>query len=485
MRGIHKIKLNGYVTVYLSLTLAVLLTLILLILYGARLRTSEYLCECTMDLGLNSTLAEYNRGMLDRYDLLFIDCGYGRGNGSIQNTKSHLMSYMNQNLEAVSGSQLSGVATLMQARADNASLLDVAIATDDSGAVFRYQIKRMFLARYGHGFLSNMSMGDERLKEYLGRYDGTAGERSGYKDKVDSIVEEYNSSLPEGETPVGVSNPADAVETLRDGSALGYAVEDIGSLNLRKIDGFNPPSKRTLRKGSGLRHSQSNPSGAEGRLLMDRFIWDYLGYFDHIRENSSLNYQVEYLYSAKDNDYDNLKSVAEDIFKIRYVVNMAHLKSSFAKQAEAEELAIAACSLFAVPELIEAVKWTILFAWGYAESAKDMRILYDGHSLHLTKSDSDWNTPLLQLMDFRAHLNEYSVPNGSMNYKKYLQGLLAIRSLDTVTMRTCDICESDVRLLTGDTNFLIDNCIYQFDARVNFALPGDKTLTLIRTATYE
>ena len=105
---------------------------------------------------------------------------------------------------------------------------------------------------------------------------------------------------------------------------------------------------------------------------------------------------------------ENMERIAEKIFKIRYALNMSYLLSSSSKQSEAEALAIAATSAIGLPELTEAVKYTILFAWGYAESAKDLRILYDGHGLTATKNDSSWNTPLEQMIDFKAQNKEDS-----------------------------------------------------------------------------
>ena len=51
-----------------------------------------------------------------------------------------------------------------------------------------------------------------------------------------------------------------------------------------------------------------------------------------------------------------------------------------------EALAWILSAVFLSPEIKDALKLTILFAWTYAESVKDVRILMDGNPLPLIKN---------------------------------------------------------------------------------------------------
>ena len=67
------IQKEGYITVYLSLSLLVMLSLIFTLIEGIRMQTIRFQTECVMDIGLNSIFAEYHRELLDQYDLFAID----------------------------------------------------------------------------------------------------------------------------------------------------------------------------------------------------------------------------------------------------------------------------------------------------------------------------------------------------------------------------------------------------------------------------
>ena len=70
---------NGYITLYLTLILGILLSLVFILLEGIRNKTMRTETESVMDIGLYSVFGEYNRQLLEQYDLFFIDTSYGEG----------------------------------------------------------------------------------------------------------------------------------------------------------------------------------------------------------------------------------------------------------------------------------------------------------------------------------------------------------------------------------------------------------------------
>ena len=71
---------DGYITLYLALTLGVMLSLIFALIEGVRMQTIRMEIEGVMDIGLYAIFGEYNRQLLEQYDLFFIDTTYGQGN---------------------------------------------------------------------------------------------------------------------------------------------------------------------------------------------------------------------------------------------------------------------------------------------------------------------------------------------------------------------------------------------------------------------
>ena len=68
---------NGYLTVGLSLCLAVLLSLCLTLIDGVRRNGARLEIECITDIGMHSIMAEYHRELMRQYNLFAIDSSYG------------------------------------------------------------------------------------------------------------------------------------------------------------------------------------------------------------------------------------------------------------------------------------------------------------------------------------------------------------------------------------------------------------------------
>ena len=64
---------KAYITLYLTLVLGVLLSLVFVLLEGIRNKTMRTEVESVMDVGLYSVFGEYHRQLLEQYDLFFID----------------------------------------------------------------------------------------------------------------------------------------------------------------------------------------------------------------------------------------------------------------------------------------------------------------------------------------------------------------------------------------------------------------------------
>lgn len=475
----------GYITVYLSLITGILISFLFTIIEGARMNAIQFQTECVMDIGLNSIFAEYNREMLKQYDLLFIDASYGSSHPTVERTKSHLLQYMNLNFNPPGKDMLPSYKDITSVHADNATLREVSYASDGNGNVMEYQIFKYMKDTTGLSLFDGAEQTYEEYKRQEEEYERLRSERSQNKEAINGMIDELNANREEDEDPVGISNPADAVEDLSSNSALRYAVRDINSLSGKKENLSKYFSRRDCNKGYGLREYQKIENSLIEKQIYSRYLFNKCGYYDHKKDNAALNYQVEYLLKGQASDLSNIEMIAEKIFKIRYAVNMTYLFSDTGKQAEAEELALVVTSGIMLPQLCEAVKLSILFAWGYAESAKDLRILFDGNKLADIKTSSSWNTPLSQLVTFKDHLNEYTVSENGRNYKDYLHAFVMMENKKNITKRLMDIMEMDIRRTVGNQSFQIDYCIYQLQAEVNVSSTYGYGYQITRTYSYE
>ena len=66
-------RYKGSITVFLSLILTPVLAVIICMTESAAYSAARMKCEVATDMALESVFAEYNRELLKRYDLYFID----------------------------------------------------------------------------------------------------------------------------------------------------------------------------------------------------------------------------------------------------------------------------------------------------------------------------------------------------------------------------------------------------------------------------
>lgn len=480
---IRENKKPGYITVYLSLSLLIMLSFIFTLIEGIRMQTIRFQTECVMDMGLNSIFAEYHRELLEQYGLFGIDTTYGNEDADKNRTGIHLLQYMNMNFTAPGSSRILGYRDLTAVHADNVSLSDVSYLSDGSGTVLKYQIIQYMKEKTGLSLIDSFLPDDPGDFEEI--FDGLEGERNDNHGIIDEILKMLNEARAEDEEEISINNPADQVDGMRTSSLLSLAVKNSENISSAYVDLSSYISHREYGEGAGLWEGQETPDGLTEKILFQMYLQDMCGDFMEKKEGSTLAYQLEYLLYGKSSDLENLEEFAKQLFMIRYVINAAYLFSSGIRQAEAAELAAAVTAGIAQPQLFEAVKITILFAWCYAESVQDLRILFDGKKAASVKSDSTWNIELSELLMFTSCLDSYTEASDGKAYEDYLKALLFIKTEKTLRMRLMDLMEMDIRTTPGNRSFCMDACIYQLKAEVNVSSKYGHGYLICRSYSYE
>ena len=283
-----------------------------------------------------------------------------------------------------------------------------------------------------------------------------------------------------------MDNPADYVKEIKAQGILALALPMEKVVSGMTIHPQYYFSHRNISQGIGQLEKEENfaDKAIENTLLREYFM-EKCSSYNKWKESAVLKYQLEYLLSGKESDLENLESVVEQILWIREGINFAYLMSDSKKTAEAESLAAMISVLLFTPEIKDAVKLTLLFAWSYAESVKDIRILLDGNKLPLLKSESTWNTPLSRLFMFTSYLNDYKVENEGLCYEDYLKFFLSLESEKELLYRFMDLCEMDIRITEGNEYFQMDGCIGAVKAKVNVSSGYGDGYVITRTFQYE
>ncbi len=458
---------RGYLTVFLSLSLTLILSLVFTVIEGARISAIRMKFECVTDIGMNSVLAEYHRELLKQYDLLFVDTSYCGAHPSIANTEGHLRNYMRKNFQPGEENSIFGGRDFLAMDVGLSRITEYSVASDDGGAV---------LKRQATDYLNDYPLGAilDKITENVGLLQGfgldttdVGAMRNGYESEIAAI------GLPEVEVEEGVfekvplNNPADAVNALRGSGILNLVLEDPSAVSAVKIDPGAYFSHRPGRmRGTGLSAEAVEAGGEADELVFQMYLFEKCGFYGEELEKALMKYQMEYILMGKDTDWQNLEQVAKRLLLWREVANVLYILTDSVKVAEAQALAAALTAVVLMPALMEPVKYTILFAWAYVESLQDVKTLLGGGRVPIFKTAADWRTGINCIKNARGSLTEDGGGNG-LNYKEYLQIMLFLQNERTRTERAMDIMEMDIRRTPGNAAFRMDACFDSFLAQTS------------------
>lgn len=456
---------RGYITVFLSLTLTLLLSLVLTVIEGARISAIRMKFECVADIGMNSVLAEYHRELLKQYDLLFVDTSYGNS-PSIGNTEAHLRNYIQKNLEGKARYGFGKARDFLNMQVETADILEYSIASDEEGNVLKRQVTD-YMADYPIGTLLEKLTGHKMRLDNLGlETRDLAGERQSKEVEIEEIglpVQEVEAGVFE---EVPLNNPADIANATRSIGVLNLVISDISSVSTVKISPNEYISHRGLMKGSGICEEAVRTGGAPNDLLYLAYLFDKCGYYGNQKEDSLLQYQIEYLVEGQDTDWKNLEQVARRLLRWRETANFIYLLSDGGKMAEAEAMALALTAVTLNPALAEPVKYTILFAWAYVESLQDIKDLLGGGKVPLMKTAGDWKTGIDSIKNVKGSLSDTGGSGSGLSYREYLEILLFMTNDHDRTFRSMDLMEMDIRKTPGNSRFRMDGCFDTYRARL-------------------
>ncbi|MCR4691815.1 MAG: DUF5702 domain-containing protein [Lachnospiraceae bacterium] len=483
-------KREGAITVYMALTLTVLLSLFVFLISEARSRAVELVASCGVDLGVYSVFAEYNRELFEEYDLLFVDTSYGKDRAGDQ-MKQRLAYYIEENLSK--GKVKAGIGTdLLQTELSDLQIKECSYATDEKGEIFYRQAAEFMKQTYGVSYLREL---EEELaianENDLFTRDVTS-EREQNQRRLDELKEE---GVPTGEVdengnpvtkPVEFDNPADSVNASRSLGVLNL-VTDASALSYSGIRaGTQLSSAMNHSDGNGL-CGRKHSTTADG-LWFCLYLREHCGSFRQPKETGVLQYQMEYILEGKDNDVDNLKAVVTKLLALRETANVVYLFSDAAKMGEAEALAASIATAAGLPVLTEPIKISLLFAWAWAESVWDVRCLLAGRSVKILKTSQDWHCSLSGLLgDAGGELPPQEetdrsglarISRGELGYEEYLLLFLSMEGKQTKLNRMMDLAELDVRKNSGDYGFFLSDCMEYLtvEALVTGRKGGSKTV---------
>lgn len=475
---------NGYFTVYMALCISVILSLCLTMIEGARRNGAAMEAACVADIGLQSVFAEYHRQLLEQYNLFAIDSSYGTAEPGTYNTEAHLLYYLDKNLD-MEDVFLSSFfyRDFLGLQVDGVEMTGVSILTDNNGAVFRRRAAETMQDDIGLSALTELKEWMEVIE--VNGLDTVDTQQE--KVEIDKRIREYEYEDEEGEKHVGVTNPTVVLEEKRRLGILKLVVQDESMLSQNTLDTSGLVYERMMQG----KVSQGNLSPEEAlwaeelveRFFFQEYLLRYMGRYGKEDERDALRYQIEYLIVGKENDTDNLRTVANRICALREAANAAYLLSDSEKKSEVELVAEIVSSILMLPAIAPVLEMAIILGWAYAESVYDVKTLFSGGRVPLMKDKDSWHYGLETALS--GELQDSTQKGSGMSYEDYLRVFMMITGLDKLTGRAMNMVEADMRMTKGNEAFCLDGCYdrVEFDIRMSSSFGYE--YQLIRERAYD
>lgn len=465
---------KGVITVFLTLILTLVLSLILAMVESAVYGAARMKTEMIMGMGMDSLFAEYNRELLKRYDLYFIDSSYGSASPALSNTEEHFRSYMVYNCSPGKGSLL-GAGDLVGMKLLESHITEASYATDHTGRVFKRQAIQAIKDIKGISALEALA---GRARDNYNEYRDTGYEEENMDARQEEILarlEDIDYKIPE--------NPAADVFDEQPG-ILDYLTET-DAVSRKHIDVGRLASHRSLQKGCGMKEVREDPDSFMNELFFDEYLVEKCSDFTQNDGHNAISYELEYILQGQNTDIANLKKVVKKLLLIRYAADATFIMTSSTKKETVETVAeVIGVILGIPPEAMDAIADLILLAWAYGECVSDVKRLMAGERVPLKKTDPDWRMPLWGLLTLKTSARPTGERGSGFSYVDYIRVFLLMMDKSTKVMRAMDVIEANLRTTEGNHSFRMDGCIEYLDAWAVFSAKGKYEFNIKRSQSY-
>lgn len=443
--------MKGYLTIFLALSLSLLVGFVLLLTGNAIRNGVKVRYECAVDTGMNAVLSEFHIGLLKRYGLIYVDASYLERQPDIANVEERLWYFIEENTKQVLEKK--------NAPWGNLALEEVKIPSFETAAAdFGASMRNQAICYVEDTGISGME------REVLWQIDEIQALRAvSPLAQWSSIMEQLSGmELPliqnekDEWEEVPLSNPADWVYGLIGSDVLFLAQADLQSIN---------PAKISL--GEYISHRQIENTDSSDRNyrkdtdLFLSYLFDKMGYLGNSKDNSFLSCQLEYIVKGMDSDLDNVKAVAGTLFEIRFADNVACALADGDLRGQAMAAAEALQAVQLKAEFKDPVGESILYACAFLETVGDLRTIYAGGMIPVRKSGHGMSVNRVLDGSFYSSNSE----NG-WNYSQYLASMILLMEDRDMNLRAMDIMEMDIRFQDNNKNFKMDWCIERYEAEV-------------------
>lgn len=448
--------LNGSITIFLALSLTLIISVIFSTLEsGRRLAVSSYL-EGVTAMCMDSMFSDYCSQLWEEYHVFAVV-------SDNEDFTQNLSTYISKNLK-LKDNLLEPGNSFLKSELISVTINDVSNLTDSYGEAFIHQV----LSYMQYMEITNIAeylLSDSEI-EYDPTELGKLAEDNLSTDSFEALdfgplidmVNTSNKNLVDKnyETDIDLSETF-TTDTLKcishifNEMLVHYLVESPSNLSSKMADTTDVPTAYT--------DLTTNPPSATYQPL-DKFLFceyvvnSFSSYTTQIND-FCLDYQLEYLLCGYREDEINVIEAAREMILLRFGFNVAHILTDKEKMNTVASIAETTAIIPALPIIVETL---LISLWALSESVIDVRDLLAGEYIPLIKTAEDWTLSIENILDFDYETESKDSGAVGLSYNNYLEMLLFTRDTHLLAFRTLDLIQLDITSNINDT-FSITNCI--------------------------
>lgn len=473
-------KNRGYITVFVSLLLMVLVVVYLVFFKIVDIAAARSKSGVALSTACSSVKAERtSEYIFDRYHILLVDMN--RGDGGEEAVARDIKESLEENL----GDSYS---------VDSVSISGRTGILDDDCEAFKEQIRDYFL--YG--------VAEYAVDELITKTDGndepiTQDAINSMDSEVDGASEDSSSGefIAEGKDGTGLpgdktkkiveagtdkKDPRKEVRKVKKRGVAFYILPEGSEFSENAVDSEDMPSygvgswydmeidtdfdsysklKKQMNKGSGW--AENLVTGGESIAYANRM---FNSFTDEKYDDTYLKLEMEYIIAGKPTDAENYKKVINQITVIRFGCNFAYLLTDASRMAEVSTLATA-LTIF-IPVLQPLVKYLLAGCWAYVESVADVYCLIRGHKIPYFKNSENWKTSMYGITKLaELDIDADDSDETGMDYNDYLMILMGL-NMKTAYYRMLDVIQLNASQDSPDFRMKNAAVAYGVNAEISY-----------------
>ena len=271
--GARETGVRGEITVFVSLIFILLVSFAGSLMESASIQMAKNYRRADMNRAIESVFAEYQKELLEEYDIFALDGSYETGSYAEGNLKDRLEYYGAANMEH--------------------QIKRIQFLTDRDCQAFWQQAAWYMEQRYGldivkdwTGMTSVWGQQEDQAKEYQ-------TEEKEMEQNLENLLEANEGELPAEENPIA------HVGELQSSPILNLVMPKDVAVSEKQVDPGGLLEHRERNSGYGDFSDVAEESGTLSTLLFGEYLLEHFSLFTDEEKTGALDYELEYILEGK------------------------------------------------------------------------------------------------------------------------------------------------------------------------------------------